>query len=87
MRCKVGEMAVIVRSSTGEEGRILTCIRFLGRVPGWHGDDHWQVDIETKGVLGGSSYTYPDSYLRPIRPTDDPDETLSWAPVPNKVTA
>ena len=28
-----------------------------------------------------------DAYLRPIRPSDEPDETLSWCNVPSKVAA
>ena len=86
LNCKPGDLAVIVRSDAGNEGRIVRCIRFVGKVPGWVDDDRWEIDQVLKGHLGGKSKTVRDSRIRPLRdPGEDArDESLSWLPVPSR---
>ena len=87
MNCKQGDLAIVVKSRAGNEGKILKCIKFVGRVPGWCGEDRWEVDVRLRSRLGGVCITFRDAWLRPIRPSDEPDETLSWKEVPKEVMA
>lgn len=34
MRCKVGDLALIIRSLAGNEGKVVTCLEFIGIAPG-----------------------------------------------------
>lgn len=87
MNCKPGDLAVVVKSESGSEGRLVRCLRFVGKVPGWTGDDRWAIDQVLRSNLGGKSQSVRDSRIRPIRdPGDDAqDETLSWLPAPSTV--
>lgn len=84
MNCKPGDLAVIVRSVAGNEGRIVRCIRFVGKVRGWVGDDRWETDQVLIGERGGKTNAVQDSCLRPLRDpgNDAKDETLLWAGLP-----
>jgi hypothetical protein len=82
MNCKPGQLAVIVKSVAGNEGKIVRCIRFIGKVDGWVGDDRWEIDCTLIGLRGARTRSVQDSYLRPIRdPGDDAvDESAAWLP-------
>jgi hypothetical protein len=41
-----------------------------------------QLSLSAAQLLFHSSWALPDDWLRPIRPSDGEDETLSWKPVP-----
>lgn len=84
MNCKPGDLAVVIRSHAGHEGKIVRCIRFLGKVHLWNGSDRWETDIELPNRFGNVTCTMRDAYLRPIRnPGDDAvDETLQRLPAP-----
>ena len=84
LNCKQGDLVVMVRSSNGNEGKVFTVLRFIGAVDGFDGSDYWETDLELPTRLGGSFAVARDSYLRPIRPSNGQDETLSWIDVPNK---
>jgi len=86
MNCKKGDLAIAVKSVAGNEGKIMTCIRYIGSVEGYFGSDYWEVDLSTPSKYGKNNRIYRDSWLRPIRnPGDDAkDETLEWLPVPSK---
>lgn len=86
MNCKEGDLAIIVSSEAGNEGKIVRCIRFIGKVHGWDGSDRWKIDQELVGVFGGRTMTCRDSRMRPLRnPGEDAkDETLLWKPVPSR---
>lgn len=80
MNCKPGDLALVVRSILGNEGKVVRCIRWSEKWPGV-----WVIDRPI-GLLDGCAVSYaPDWMLRPIRdPGDDAqDETLSWLPVPS----
>jgi len=76
MNCKEGEMAFIVRSDAGNEGKIVTCVKYLGRT--WWRDnngitfiDHtWRIDRKLPAWSGKMGDTIRDKQLRPIRPGD-----------------
>ena len=88
MNCKPGDLAIVVKSVAGNEGRILTVLRWIGHIQGFSGNDWWETDVEVRTLLGGRIAAMRDSFLRPIRPQSDGarDETLGWLPVPTKET-
>lgn len=88
MNCKPGDLAIMVRSFAGNEGRILRCVR-LSDWPGLTLPDRsveigpvWEVD-QQMSVWGGQQHNLVlDSFLRPIRPQPDDaqDESKAWLP-------
>ena len=61
-----GCLAVITRSVVvvGNEGRVVTVGRYLGRQDGWETpDDHWAVDKPLMSKLGIPTYHAPEAYL------------------------
>ena len=85
MNCKQDDLAVIVRSKYGNEGKIVTCLRrydgpWIDREyePGWLTDTFIQRPSGKPGP-----YIF-DASLRPIRDQDGQDETLTWLDVPSK---
>jgi hypothetical protein len=94
MNCKQGDLAVIVRSRAGNEGRFVTCLRLaskdeLARAGYWLHIDKpcWILDAAINVTGGGQESIGLDEWMRPIRDNDGEDETLQWAPVPTKETA
>lgn len=93
MNCKPGDLAIFVRSSAGNEGAIVRCIRLATedelrnwQHTRWDGPV-WLIDHPIPRV-GPNNYPAPlakDRNLRPIRdPGDDArDETLNWLKVPS----
>jgi hypothetical protein len=79
MRCKVGDLVVIVRVRAPNMqhwlGRIVTVIDWLDDCKEWI----------TDGVDNGSRVTGSDAALRPIRDSDGTDETLTWKQLPSPV--
>ena len=92
MNCKPGDLAVIVESSAGNEGKIVRCIRVSQwkALLGPNGDVSgvvWEIEPPVPGWLDGSPTAFAlDQCLRPIRdPGDDAkDETLAWLTVPSQ---
>jgi hypothetical protein len=89
MNCKQGDLAIQIRSSAGNEGRIVRCVRFIGhgrkRRPGGvmrDVPDLWEIDPPGRTWDGKWTNEVSDAWLRPIRPEPGTDETLLWAPVP-----
>ena len=88
MNCQKGDIAIIIDSDFGLEGKILTCKKYLGILPqiDKHGNTtdtaYWETDYD----FGGGDKSIADEQLRPIRDQPGEDETLTWAPVPHKET-
>lgn len=94
MRCKVGDLAIVVRSEfPGHVGKLVNVVSFWG-------DGRWVVEalFEVKTVrsyrTGLEKPRNPkqpllcrDDWLRPLRDSDGADETLAWAGRPEKVEA
>ena len=89
MNCKPGELAVIVKSMAGNEGKIVRCLRLATK------DEVlqtrftiypvvWLIDKALPTRLGHLAPLAYDVGLRPIRDPgpDAVDETLTWKPVP-----
>lgn len=83
MRCRVGDLAIVVRANYAENvGRIVETLSV-------DESGMWRVRSESAlcTTMGHSMFAYcPDEWLRPIRdPGDDAqDETLQWLPVPER---
>lgn len=86
MNCKQGDLAVHIGGRSGINsknlGKVMTCIEFKGKVPGWGGEDIWLVNADIVLTDGGVASYSRDRYLRPLRNNLGQDETLNWAPVP-----
>lgn len=94
MNCKPGDLAVMVYSTCGNEGKIVRCEVYIGDVLALWPDgtertlvDAWRLDQPVRGFDGRFTNLTPDAWLRPIRDNDGEDETLQWAPVPHKEVA
>jgi len=82
LNCKQGDLAFVVRSGAGNEGKIVRCVAWLGRPPLGHGDaglsDCWHVEPELPSRLGVINNACSDSRLRPIRGLPESEtETIS----------
>ena len=86
MNCKPGDLAVIVRSIAGNEGRIVRCLEFVGPGDDQKLCDCWLLDQQIPGTLRPIR-VISDSKLRPIRDNNGEDETLTWAGKPEGVKA
>jgi len=81
MRCKPGDLAVIVRSVDGQAvGAIVECLQTDGE----HSEfgPIWRVKTRGHGIvtIHGTLAVFfhmPDAWLRPIRDSDGTDETLT----------
>lgn len=79
MNCKPGDLAVVVRSYAGNEGKIVRCIRlapdnrWIDAVSGrLFRAATWVIDRQLMGAGGDYSARIEDSLLRPIQnPGDD----------------
>lgn len=94
LNCKPGDLAVIVKSSCGNEGVIVTCVEFLGvlqfvdpRGNPTYQAPAWRVDKKIRTIGGATEDRIPDFRLRPLRDNPGQDETLTWLDVPTKETA
>lgn len=92
MNCKKGDLAIVVKSVCGNEGKIVTCLELIDDLQWMKGDlpdgvePGWIIDTELIAFDGSKSNLAKDSALRPIRDQPGEDETLTWAPVPHKET-
>lgn len=90
MNCKQGDLAVFVRSTAGNEGRIVRCVRliahsgFLARDGSVIGGPTWEVDPPIFGWCGDRLSGVRDALLRPLRDGEGADETLTWVGRPRE---
>ena len=88
MNCKQGDLAVIVFSKYGNEGKLLTCLRLASAEEcadesfwNWKGPV-WVTDAVIQCNDRTTTHLYPDSRLTPLRYSDGEDEMLRIAGVP-----
>lgn len=71
MNCKQGDLAIIVQSDAGNEGKIVRCVKYLGAFLYWgSGDDlidTWETDVALPSTTGELGYDVRDCQLRPLR--------------------
>jgi hypothetical protein len=93
MNCTQGDLAVIVRSWAGNEGKIVRCIELVGLLPASSPGGRarvvpiWRVDRALMAWDGTCDYEAADDQLRPIRDNDGEDEILTLVGKPEKVSA
>ena len=89
LNCKLGDLAIVVRSFAGNEGKIVRVVEFSPSHRFMSGDcgPSWRCDCDHPMVgQRGTVSTKPwllDSQLRPIKPLDELDDVAS----DNEVTA
>jgi hypothetical protein len=91
MNCRPGDLAIIVKSMAGNEGKIVRCVRLATREEAMSARFGkypivWVLEAPLRTKLGFISALSYDNSLRPIRDSgeDARDETLQWLPVPNR---
>ena len=81
MNCKQGDLAVILRSAAGNEGKIVRCVRsFIGSGE-WGRGPRWVTDPPVPGTQRKCAYPL-DAVMRPIRDSDGEDEILRLVGLP-----
>ncbi len=89
LNCKLGDLAIVVNSVAGNEGKIVRCVKFIGRVDFLDIGDSikngaaWEVDPPLPGWNGILGSDCLDEDLRPIKPLDELDDVTR----DNEVTA
>ena len=98
MNCKPGDLAYVIRSAAGNEGKPVQVINAdVFELPGDLGlaryGHLWRVRSglpfnSLLTIAPGEEFVFPDAWLRPIRDpgNDARDETLEWLPVPSRET-
>ena len=75
LRCKKGDLAILLRSDLGNEGKIVDVLEFSGRtffIDGSVSENCWDVSLSGSETdsLTGLKWSCPDHWLFPIRPGD-----------------
>lgn len=89
MNCKPGDLAIVVKSFAGNEGKIVRCIRLRGEkpctMPGRAATPvlSWEIDRPLVGWDGSIGETIPDWQLRPLRGDVGSDERIDELVTPN----
>ena len=100
MNCKRGDLAMVVRSLAGNEGKIVCCLEFVGTgrsdsgfrignpCHGGPATDLWRTDATCRTQLGSTTNLIPDSCLRPLRDNPGTDEVIAKVgkPKPTPIT-
>lgn len=80
MRCKKGDLAIVEFSRSGNEGKIVRCVEFIGDgLVGpelVHYSDLWRVEPELPSIDGGTTCAAADRFLRPLPGGEGVDEML-----------
>lgn len=82
--CKVGDLAIVVKSWAGHEGKIVRIVGDAGIV-GWLGIGYhksWFIDQMLVSEFGNPKNKMADFQLKPLRDNGGDDETLAWAGKP-----
>lgn len=82
LNCKQGDLAIVVKSYAGNEGKIVRCIRLIPAGFGRFRESLgplWEVDVELNIVDENGLKRPPvkiatDAHLRPIKPLDELDD-------------
>lgn len=86
LNCKLGDLAVIVRSDSGNEGAVVVCLEmYVGQWANGNYEAGWLVDRWLPCRSGGQTRHVADRKLRPLRDGDGEDEMLRIAGRPADV--
>lgn len=91
MNCKPGDLAIIVRSLAGNEGKIVRCLEGVWSIETMPWGDRasfmWRTDTVLKSWSGSFDCWIADRQLRPIRDPGDDAKDEMLRPLPHEVTA
>ena len=81
LNCKKGDLAVIVNSAAGNEGKIVRCLDYIGlcewdHIDGVRLNETWRIDQKLPPFDGFDDDTIEDHRLRPLRDSEGEDEVL-----------
>lgn len=88
LNCKPGDLAFVTQDGDViPRGAIVEVLNWCGPAFDIHSGRWFSTiwDVRWRGrthSLDGLQFGIPDEFLRPLRPSDDPDETLTWAGLP-----
>ncbi len=85
LNCRPGDLAVIVKSRAGNEGKVVTCLRLIPGGPEWiEPGPRWEIDRDVDSVMGYLVRSIADVCLRPLRDDEGEDEMLRIAGRPQE---
>ncbi len=96
MRCEAGDVAYVIRSACGNEGKVVQVLYWVeerafynGGIPnrqaGWVVEGYLNSRINPTGDIGGTSQgVLPDEWSQPIRYKEGDDETIVLAGKPKE---
>ena len=76
LRCKPGGLALIIKSTAGNEGKVVQCIRIIPAESVYYDPTPgpvWEIDTQIVTNIGMSVAAYYDQWMVPI---NDPNITL-----------
>ena len=76
LNCKQGDLAVIVRSASGNEGKIVRCLALVMDAWAWGYGPRWITEPPVIGNAFGTIVPPLDACMRPLRDSDGEDEVL-----------
>lgn len=80
LNCKQGDLAFIVKSYAGNEGKVVQCLRLVAGGSDWIEDGpRWEIDRGVPSKAGYLVFSVADSCLRPLRDSGGEDEMLRIA--------
>ena len=82
LNCKQGDLAVIVRSHAGNEGKIVHCLRLVLNERHLFPGPRWLIDRAVPHSTLGTTRTVADCALRPLRDNNGEDEVLRLVGLP-----
>jgi hypothetical protein len=83
LNCKQGDLAVIVRSQAGNEGKVVQCLRLVLNEYHAFPGPRWLIDRPVPHSTQGTALTVADCALRPLRDGEGEDEMLRLVGLPN----
>lgn len=93
LNCKPGDLAIVVKSHAGNEGKVVRCLELQALCKLQQPDGSyftgpaWVIDQGLVSWGGVVMHLTPDDFLRPLRDDDGVDEMLVRTGLPNKETA
>ena len=86
LNCKQDDLAVVVRSAAGNEGRIVRCVKLTSGIGLLGYGPRWFTEPALLGVYG-KPVPPLDACLRPLRDSEGEDEMLRIAGLPQPINA
>lgn len=71
LKCRQGDLAIIIKSKAGNEGKVIACVKYVSTPPlfdlcGNEPYDYWEIDRALTSSAGRQLKYIHDSWLLPI---------------------